>query len=217
MSSSNPRAVRKNKIMEAALAIFAEKGFQDTTISEISKAANVSEGTLYEYFKTKEDLLFAIPGDITEKAYQNWLFVLSFIKGTESKIRAMIHGYMKLYSENPQYAALIMLQLKSNRNFIKTEAYQRVRDVSGHLLGIIQEGIDCGDFRKDTDAMLVRSMILGTIDHLCVRWLLLGKSSDLFSVTEPLMEHIFNGIREKKVDETPVIRLVCPNAKETGE
>jgi AraC-like DNA-binding protein len=52
---------RKDRIMDAALRIFAEKSFQDATISEISKEAGVSEATIYEYFGTKEDLLFAIP------------------------------------------------------------------------------------------------------------------------------------------------------------
>jgi len=47
--------------MDAALRIFAEKGFQNATITEISKEAGVSEATIYEYFGTKEDLLFAIP------------------------------------------------------------------------------------------------------------------------------------------------------------
>ncbi|MEN6638003.1 MAG: helix-turn-helix domain-containing protein, partial [Smithella sp.] len=52
---------RKDRIMDAALRIFAEKNFQEATISEISKEAGVSEATIYEYFGTKEDLLFAIP------------------------------------------------------------------------------------------------------------------------------------------------------------
>ena len=61
---------RKDRIMEAALRIFAEKGFQNATITEISKEAGVSEATVYEYFGTKEDLLFAIPEKITNETLE---------------------------------------------------------------------------------------------------------------------------------------------------
>ena len=58
MTDSSRAKTRKDRIMDAALRIFAEKGFQNATITEISKEAGVSEATIYEYFGTKEDLLF---------------------------------------------------------------------------------------------------------------------------------------------------------------
>jgi len=207
MLNVSPRVVRRNKIIQAALVIFAEKGFQDTTISEISKAANVSEATVYEYFKTKEELLFAIPEEITEEAYKEWMTILPYLRGTESKIRAMVQGYMKLYMNNAQYTSLIMLQLKSSRNFLKTDAYNLVREVAGKLLDIIQEGVKSGDFKKDTDALLVRSMILGTIEHVCIRWLLLGDSSDLIAKVDPLVDIIFDGIRSAAPAQCCVMNL----------
>lgn len=213
VSNLSPRAVRRNKIIQAALVIFAEKGFQETTISEISKAANVSEATVYEYFKTKEDLLFAIPEEITEDAYQEWVLILQYFRDTEGKIRAMVHGYMKLYMNNSHYTALIMLQLKANKNFLKTDAYKRVREVAGSLLCIIQDGVDKGVFRKNTDALLVRSMILGTIEHLCMRWQLLGESSDLIALVDPMMDIIFDGIRTEPKNKSLDLQFICPYSK----
>ena len=61
---------RKDRIMDAALRIFAEKGFQNATISEISKEAGVSEATIYEYFGTKEELLFAIPEKVSQRIFR---------------------------------------------------------------------------------------------------------------------------------------------------
>ena len=69
MDKSRPKT-RKDRIMDAALRIFAEKGFQNTTITEISKAAGVSEATIYEYFGTKEDLLFAIPEKVSNETLE---------------------------------------------------------------------------------------------------------------------------------------------------
>lgn len=213
MSTLSPKAVRRNKIIEAALVIFAEKGFQDATISEISKAANVSEATVYEYFKTKEELMFAIPEDISEESYREWIFIAPYLRGTESRIRALVYGYMKLYTTKPQYTSLIMLQLKSNRNFTKTDAYKPVKEIAGILLGYIQDGIDEGIFKKGTNALLVRSMILGAIEHLCIRWLLLNESSDLMPLVDPIIDIVFDGIKTDQDGKNPVVQIVYPENK----
>jgi TetR/AcrR family fatty acid metabolism transcriptional regulator len=193
--TQSPKILRRNKIIQTALSIFAEKGFQDATIAEISKAASVSEATVYEYFKTKEDLLFAIPEEITEESIREWDLILPYLRGTENKLRALVQRYLTLYQNNPHYSALIMLQLKTNRNFLKTEAYKVVQGIAHQMLNFIQEGIENGTFKKDTNPHLVRSMILGTIEHLCIRWHLLGVPSNLIEHCDPLVDMILNGIK----------------------
>ncbi len=70
MADHSKTKSRKDQILEAALRIFAEKGFQDATISEISREVSVSEATIYEYFGTKEELLFAIPKKYPTRAQE---------------------------------------------------------------------------------------------------------------------------------------------------
>lgn len=198
MGNPSPKAVRKNKILQAALKIFAEKGFLEATIAEISKAAEVSEATVYEYFKTKEDLLFAIPEEITEEAFLEWKKMLPYFRGTEARLRAIVQAHMNLYQNNPHYSALVMLQLKSNRNFLKTRAYEIIRDIARTLLGYIEDGIADGTFNKETNPYLVRSMILGTIEHLCIRWHLQGEPTNLVELVDPLLDAILDGIKMKR-------------------
>lgn len=195
MTRISPKTARKNKIIESALKIFAEKGFQDATISEISRAAGVSDATVYEYFNSKEELLFTIPEEITEEPVRDIEKILPFLRGSESKLRAIVQGYMTLYEKNPLYSALVMLQLKTNRNFLKTKAYGKIRGIAHMLLTCIQEGIDDGSFKKETDPYLVRAMILGTIEHLCIRWHLLGAPANLVEQVDPLVDMILCGIR----------------------
>jgi TetR/AcrR family fatty acid metabolism transcriptional regulator len=214
MTKTKSKTARKNKILEVSLKFFAQKGFQDTTISEISKAAGVSEATVYEYFKSKEELLFAIPEEITEETANEVLKIFPYLRGAESKIRAAVQGYMTLYETNPLYSALVMLQLKTNRNFLKTKAYEKIRSISHVFIDFIQEGINDGTFKKDVDPYLVRSMILGTIEHLCIRWHLLGTPSNLVDQVDPLMDLIFAGIRAP--EETKNITLYLHNPKEAA-
>jgi TetR/AcrR family fatty acid metabolism transcriptional regulator len=192
------KEARRNKIITRALEIFAAKGFQETTIAEISRAAGVSEATVYEYFNSKEELLFAIPEEITRESVEEFRKILPYLKGAEHKVRAIILGYMTLYQNNPQYSALVLLQLKNNKKFQQTRAYELIRDIARLLLDCIREGIDEGVFRPDLDPYLIRSMLLGTIEHLCVRWHLLGVPDNIVDYVDPIIDLIMEGMRVRE-------------------
>jgi len=120
MVNSNRKDNRKNEIIDAALKVFSEKDYQDATISEITKLVGISEATMYEYFSSKEALLFAIPGKITAEAIEFIEQILPYIRGAEGKIKAIVQNYLTVCQNNPEYTSLVMLQLKTNRNFRST-------------------------------------------------------------------------------------------------
>jgi TetR/AcrR family transcriptional regulator, fatty acid metabolism regulator protein len=198
---------RKDRIMEAALRIFAVKGFQNATISEISKEAGVSEATVYEYFGTKEDLLFAIPEKISNETNEALEKVLPYIRGVEGRMRAILRGYVHLYESNPFYSALVLLQLLPNKKFRQTAAHSAIRKSARLLLTCIKEGIEDGTFRKDFDPYLIRSILLGGIEHLFIRWHMQGtpQKPAMGELLDPFLQIILDGIRVKK--EEPVLTL----------
>lgn len=198
------------RIIDAALQVFGEKGYYNATISEIAREAGVSEATIYEYFGSKEDLLFAIPGEITNMAVEFLEAMSPYIKGAENKIRAIIYGYYNLYKDNPDYSSLVLLDLKHNRNFMETESYQAVRRSAGLILQAIHEGMEEGEFREDIDPYLVRSMLLGTIEHIFFRWHLKGREQELENFVDPLMEVIMGGIRRENRTEAYQINIQLP-------
>jgi len=91
-------------IIDAALQVFGEKGFYSATIAEIAKKAGVSEATVYEYCGSKEDLLFAIPEEITRRSVEFLEAVLPFVKGAENRLRAVVYGYFTIYRDNSSKA-----------------------------------------------------------------------------------------------------------------
>ena len=196
--------------MEAALSIFAEKGFQAATISEISKEAGVSEATVYEHFGTKEDLLLAIPEQVSNDGYEQIERVLPYIHDTEGRIRVIMQGLIQTYQTNPDYSALILLQLLSNKRFRQTEAHAAIRRTTHSLLQRIKEGIQDGTFRKDTNPYLVRSILLGTVEHLFIHWHMKGKPNEdanIMDLLDPFFEIVMKGIRAKDESTDQIIRL----------
>lgn len=210
---------RKDRIMDAALRIFAEKSFQEATISEISKEAGVSEATIYEYFGTKEDLLFAIPEKISNDTYQESEAVLPYIKDVEGKIRAIMLSYIRLYEMNPHYSALVLLQLTASKRFRQTAAHAAIRRAAHRLLDCIREGIANGTFRPDSDAYLIRSILMGAIEHLFIHWHMQGmpkRDKSIIDLLDPFLEVVFNGIRARIDHQGITLHLQLEDARALG-
>lgn len=215
MTDKNKPKTRKDRIMDAALSIFAEKGFQNATITEISKAAGVSEATVYEYFGTKEDLLFAIPEKITNDTFEASSKVIPYIKGVEGKIRAILLFYIQLYQSNPNYSALVLLQLMSNKRFRQTPAHTAIRKSAHVLLDCIKEGIADGTLKKDSNPYLVRSLLLGAVEHLFIHWHMQGmpkRKPGIADMLDPLIEIVFSGIRARKEEHGTTLYLKLEDA-----
>ena len=177
-------SAKRKAILDVAERVFAGKSFHKATISEIAKGAHVSESTIYEYFSTKEDLLFSIPAE-TIREYQNkHMEILQYIQGAANKLRTLIYRHLSLYTFNEDYANVAMLILKGNRNFLKTEAYKVVQASARITTKAMEEGIEAGEFRSDLQPHLVRAMIWGTIEHLIKRKSLLGKPEDLLPLAD---------------------------------
>ena len=220
MADHSRTKTRKDRIMDAALRIFAEKGFQNATITEISKEAGVSEATIYEYFGTKEDLLFAIPEKISNEGFADMERILPFISSVEGHLRAMLKGYIQLYQSNPHYSALVLLQLMSNKRFRQTAAHAAIRRSAHNLLDCIREGIANGTFKKDANPYLIRSMLLGTIEHLFIHWHMQGmpqREPSLLDMLDPFIEIVLDGIRTKREMAGLTLRLAIEDARALGK
>ena len=198
MAKYERAGARKEQLLAAAERVFAQKGFNQSTIAEIAREAGVSDATIYEYFPNKEELLFSIPFETTRKGKESLAAHLKFIRGAANKLRAIIYGYLHFFFTHPDYASVALLILKPNRDFLKTEAYGLVREWSRLTLEVVKEGMASGEFRPDTDPYLVRSAVLGTIEHNVISWVLLGRPKDLTELVDPLTDMLVQGIRQER-------------------
>ena len=195
MTVQRKSLIRKEKILKAAERIFARKGFQEATISDVAQEAGVSDATIYEYFPSKEELLFSIPGETARRGKENVELHLRYIRGAANRLRAIVYHYLSFYQEERDYASVAMLVLKQNRKFLETEAYRDVRELSRFIIRVIEEGVASGEFKAGTDPYLVRSIILGTIEHLVIRSVLLGKPENLLEFVDLLTDSLLHGLK----------------------
>ncbi|MCB2227796.1 MAG: TetR/AcrR family transcriptional regulator [Desulfarculaceae bacterium] len=194
MSVQSKTEARKEQILKAAERIFARKGYHDSTIAEIAKEAHVSEGSIYEYFDTKEKLLFTIPEAFSNKVHEQNKFHLQLIRGAANRLRATIYLYLHVWQEYPDYAVINLLILKGNENFRRTEGYRFIREGFQGTTQIIKEGIASGEFRSDIDPYVIRSVLMGTVDHVATNWLLSDRKHSLLDLVDPIMDLVMTGL-----------------------
>jgi TetR/AcrR family fatty acid metabolism transcriptional regulator len=188
------KAVRKQSILQAAFEVFSIGSFKNSSISKIAKRANVAEGTIYQYFKNKEDLFFSIPIQKTIEFTEEFDLHLKGIAGAFNKIRKFIWYYLYFFKTNPEYGRILMLEMRVSRNFVKTKTYNFLKKSTGRILEIVREGQHDGTIRKDVNIYILRQLILGILEHVVTRWLLKGEKYDLMEYHEDITKLVINGI-----------------------
>jgi TetR/AcrR family fatty acid metabolism transcriptional regulator len=212
LNSNQKKGRKKNpqkeaSILESALNVIGEKGFEATTISDICRAAKVSESTLYEYFNSKEDVLFSIPEMYSRRILEGMKIISPYCDGARAKVKLFIQVALEVYEQNPNYASVVLLTLKGNRSFLNSPAYQLIREASRAITEMIKEGVEEGVFRDDFDVYLARNMVLGFIEHLTIQWLLLGRPNSLAEQKDMICDMVLRALEKKEDDDSINVKV----------
>ena len=192
MSKKN---IRREAIIQAAIEVFSKKDFKTASISEIAQKAGIADGTIYQYFRNKEDLFFSIPIEKTNEFRSQLELHLEGISGAFNKIRKFVWYFLYFFKTNPEYGRILMLEMRVSKNFVKTETYGFLKQSVSQAMNIIIEGQNEGVIRQDTDIYILRHVILGTLEHMVSRWLLKGEKYDLLEHHQEVSRVLIDGLR----------------------
>lgn len=168
----DPKTKKKNRIIEAAIKVFAKKGFYLAKVSDVAKAANVADGTIYLYFKNKDDLLINLFEQKMELILQRFQECLQNIIDPVEKLHRFVEFYFILIKEDKDLADVFQVELRQSAKFLKDYHNQKFLDFLSMIKSIIQEGMDNGFFRTDLNPDIVKIMIFGTVDEVARQWIL---------------------------------------------
>jgi TetR/AcrR family fatty acid metabolism transcriptional regulator len=194
----SPEIDRRTQILVSAIMVFGKRGFQNAPISEIAKNARMADASIYEYFKGKEDLLLAIPVEVTKKIIPEIEEHMMGVRGAFNKLRKFVWWYLYFFEKNPEYGSIVLLELKTSKMYIATEAYQAARTFYKILLDIIKEGQQEGVIKKETNVFLARSLCVGAIEHITIRWLLKERSYSLIQFADELVDLLIRALKDEK-------------------
>jgi len=198
--NENQESDKKKTILTSAIKIIGDKGYQNATIAEIAKDAGIGDATIYEYFKNKEDLLLSIPVEVTKELIPQINEHMMGIKGALNKLRKFIWWWLNYIEKNPGYGSIVLLELKTSKTYVSNEAYQAARNFYQIILDIIKEGQEEETIKKEINPYLARSLCVGAMEHIIIRWLLKDKKYSLIQYADELADLLINSLRKTDFD-----------------
>jgi TetR/AcrR family fatty acid metabolism transcriptional regulator len=187
---------RRERILDVARVLFEAKGYQAATTAQIAAAAGVPEGTLFEDFHTKRDLVFAL----LERDIEVYLDFLELqmrgIEGALNRIRKFVWCHFYTWRRRRFIARFLILEIRQDPGFYESHAHDLIRRYHEDLMGLIQEGIDEGSIREDVDIGMVRNLIFGGIEQTALHWALKEEPFDVDDSTKRLCELVFRAIQD---------------------
>jgi len=189
----------REKIIDSARKLFAENGYQKTTIAEIARDTELSEAALYEYFKGKEDLLLTIPDLWVSELLAEMDDQLFGIEGAFNQLRKYLWWTFRRIEQSPLDAKIVYLFLKTNASFMQTEVYANVRLLYARLIRIFKEGQQRGEMDPELDPYAARQIVIGTIDYVVIRWLLNDRAYSMFDKLEETFRLFVNAFSPRRV------------------
>jgi AcrR family transcriptional regulator len=165
------REKRASEILRHARAVFCEKGFSDTLVSEIAERAGVVEGSVFHYFPTKRELLIKTVEQWYTGLIWDYDHRLETITGTWNRLRFMVWGHLNVIHEEPEMIRLVFEEIRPGPEYRDTAIFELNRLYTKRTLRIIDEAVATGEFRSGVPATVIRAMIYGGVEHYAFAFL----------------------------------------------
>ncbi len=197
-SSHSREAVKSDKrarIVEAAIRVFADKGFHSATVAEVAREAGVADGTIYLYFKNKDHLLACLFEERMAELNELMAAEVAEVEGALTQIRAFVRGHLRMVQERPALAQVLIVELRQSARLIKAHKAEGFASYLEILGGIVDRGIADGSMRAEVDRKSTRRAIFGALDEVALSWLLGGRRFNLAKNAEQLAELFARGLQ----------------------
>lgn len=190
---------KRQKIMDAAVSVFAKQGFYNSTVADVAREADVADGTIYLYFKNKDDLLISIFEHSMEMFISTARDELATVSNSKEKLKKFITLHLKLVQKNQDLAQVIQIELRQSSKFIKEYANEKFFEYLNIIQTAIEAGQQEGIFKKSANAVILKRAIFGAVDEMALEWVLMRKKRySMEEAAEQLCSMFIDGITTAK-------------------
>lgn len=163
---------KRDRILKAAVKVFAKNGFHATRVSDVAKAAGVADGTIYLYFKSKEEVLISLFEDRVERLLAFMVEELPKLPTAPQRLRAVIDMQLGLLEGEREFAEVITVIIRQSTKLLKEFAAPKFTAYLDAIARIVADGQASGDFRKDVSPHIAARAVFGALDGITLTWAL---------------------------------------------
>jgi TetR/AcrR family fatty acid metabolism transcriptional regulator len=186
------------QILEAAVKVFAQQGFHHSTVAQIAKVAGVADGTIYLYFKNKDDILFQFYEYKAKQVFECFRKTVDQADNAVDKLRNLVRTHLAEFQNDINMAIVYQAETHQHR----PSSQEIIKEMSKMYRDIISEVVELGQqegsLRRNLFMGLVMRLINGAVDEVINAWIHSGGTYDLVSMADPLVELFLRGIGESE-------------------
>ncbi|KYD01816.1 TetR/AcrR family transcriptional regulator [Bacillus atrophaeus] len=185
------------QIIDAAVEVIAENGYHQSQVSKIAKQAGVADGTIYLYFKNKEDILISLFKEKMGQFIERMEEEIKEKQTAKEKLALVITKHFSLLADDRHLAIVTQLELRQSNLQLRQKINDILKGYLNILESILTEGIESGEFKENLDIRLARQMVFGTIDETVTTWVMNDQKYDLISLADRVLDLLVFGFHKE--------------------
>ena len=196
MSVRNPED-KKSRIIESAIKLFAENGYNGTSTARIAEGAGVSQGIIFHYFNSKEGLFWTMLQDKARLYEQGLQAAIKDETDALKKLETALLSFARLIQEEEGFYEVVIKQIRGSGLDLENMGKYGVMQFPELLSGLLREAIEQGSVRN-VDPEIAATSFFGMIDFNAFRWFVQGRNYSLDKAAGQIVDIFLNGITRRE-------------------
>ena len=193
-----PVADKREAILRAATRVFARNGYFNSKVADIASAAGVADGTVYLYFKSKEEILHSIFDRGVDTAITEARQQLEAISDPREKLRRIAHLHLERLGADRDLAVVFQVELRASTKFMEEFSAAGFAEYLGLIRSTFEEGQRAGVFRTELNAKVVSKILFGALDEMATNWILSRRRYKLAPMADQVLDIFLNGVSAER-------------------
>src|SRR5215212_6217612 len=190
-----PAGDKREAILRAAITVFAHNGYFNSKVADIARAAGVADGTVYLYFKSKEDILHSIFDRSVEEALEAARKQIKPVSDPKEKLRQIALLHLERLGADRDLAVVFQVELRGSTKFMQEFSAAGFAEYLSLIRSTFEEGQRAGVFRPDLNANVVAKILFGGLDEMATNWILSKRRYRLAPMADQVLDIFLNGVR----------------------
>ena len=189
---------KRDALLRAAIDTFAARGFFNAQVADVARAAGVAAGTVYLYFRSKDDLLTSIFERTMKEVIAEGRASLAGIDEPVERLRTIARLHLDRLGRDRALAVVFQVELRQSTKFMERFSATQLREYLGIIRDIVADGQARQVFRRDVNPTLAAKLIFGAIDEMATNWILSRRRYALAADSDAIVDFLVGGLAERK-------------------
>ena len=196
-TTRNGSSGKRELILRAATRVFARNGYFNSKVADIARAADVADGTVYLYFKSKEEILHSIFDQNMAEAIASGRELIKALADPREKLRRIAKLHLERLGADRDLAVVFQIELRGSTKFMEEFSAAGFAEYLGLIRATIEEGQRAGVFRRELNAKVTAKILFGALDEMATNWIISKRRYKLAPMADQVLDIFLNGVAAK--------------------